>query len=167
MNFRHVLITACLMLLGVVAVTAFTVNHNCASAQGPGRGPGVPPPGRPPGPPDAGFILRFLDLTDAQKAQIKAIQDAEDAKAEPYEKQIGDAHQALEAATAKGQFNESQIRTIAASEAQAMVELTVLRTRKDAAIYQVLTPEQRAKLDKFREEHQPPDGPGRPPRPPK
>lgn len=172
MNFRHVAITACLMLLGVVAVTAFATHHNFASAQGPGqgRGPGGPP-NHPPGPPDGPgggmFLLRFLDLTDAQKAQIKTIQDAEDAKAEPFEKQIGDAHKALDEATAKGQFNESQIRTIAASEAQAMIELTVLRTRKDAAIYQVLTPEQRAKLDKFREEHQPPDGPGRPPRPPK
>src|ERR1051325_359358 len=112
MNFRHVLITACLMLLGVVAVTAFATHHNFTSAQGPGRGPNGPPPGRPPGPPDGPgggmFLLRFLDLTDAQKAQIKAIQDAEDAKAEPYEKQLGDAHKALEEATAKGQFNESQ-----------------------------------------------------------
>src|SRR5437870_2791570 len=157
MNFRHVVMTACLILLGVVAITAFSMNINFASAQGPGRGPGGPPNGRPPGPPDGGFgfLLRFLDLTDAQKAQIKAIQDAEDAKAEPYEKQLGDAHKALEEATAKGQFNETQIRTIAGHQAQAMIELTVLRTRKDAAIYQVLTPEQRAKLDKFREEHQP------------
>lgn len=167
MNLRHVVMTACLMLLGLVAVTAFAVNSNFVSAQGQGRGPGGPPNGRPPGPPDGGFPLRFLDLTDAQKAQIKAIQDAEDAKAEPYEKQIGDAHKALDDATAKGQFNESQIRAIAASQTQAMIELTVLKARKDAAIYQALTPEQRAKLDKFREEHQPPDGGGRPPRPPK
>lgn len=171
MNLRHIVITAGLMLLGVVAVTAFATHNNFTAAQGPGRGPGGPPPGRPAGPPEGPgggmFLLRFLDLTDAQKAQIKAIQDAEDAKAEPFHQQLGAAHRALEEATAKGQFNESQIRTIAASQAQAMTELTVLRTRKDAAIYQVLTPEQRAKLDQFREEHQPPDGGPRPPRPPK
>ena len=156
MNLRHIVMTASLMLLGIVIATAFTINHNLASAQGPGHRPGGPPDGRPPGLPHEGFPLRFLDLTDAQKAQIKAIQEAEDAKAEPYQEQLEAAHKALDEAAAKGQFNEAQVRTIAARQAQAMIELTVSKARKDAAIYQVLTPEQRAKLDKFREEHQPP-----------
>ena len=103
--------------------------------------------------------LRFLDLTEAQKEQVKAIHEAERTKIEPVLKQMEETRKALDEATAKGQFNESQVRALAASLAQAQVELTVSRARQDAAIYQILTAEQRAKLDKFREERPMPDGP--------
>lgn len=131
-----------------------------------GRGPGGRGPGGPPPPPDGGrMALHFLDLTDAQKAQIKTIQDTEDAKERAFHDKLREAHDALEAATAKGQFNEAQVRTLAAAIAQNEIELTVIRTRKDAAIYQVLTPEQRAKLDQFHAErlaHRPPPPPREP-----
>ncbi len=160
MKLRKKLIVVTLTLLSALAVAVF-------AGQGPGgqRGPGGPPPGRPGGPggPGGGMPLRFLDLTDAQKEQVKAIHEAERARIEPALKQMEEAHKALDAATAKGQFNESQVRAIAATIAQAQTELTVSRARQEAAVYQVLTAEQRAKLDKFREEHQrerpgPPNG---------
>ncbi|HZS09993.1 MAG TPA: Spy/CpxP family protein refolding chaperone [Blastocatellia bacterium] len=165
MKLHRMVITACMMLLGIAAITAFATRGNMATAQGPGQGPGGPPHRHPPGPPDGGFLLRLLDLTDAQKEQIKAIEEAEDAKAEPYLKQLEDAHKALDDATARGQFNEAQVRSIAASQAQAIIELIVLKARKDAAIYQVLTPEQRARLDRLREERPRPEGGQHPPRP--
>ena len=132
-----------------------------------GRGPGGRGPGGPGGPPPDGgrMALHFLDLTDAQKAQIKTIQDTEDAKEQAFHDKLRDAHDALETATAKGQFNETQVRTLAAAIAQNEIELTVIRTRKNAAIYQVLTPEQRAKLDQFHAErlaHRPPPPPREP-----
>jgi len=166
MKLRHAVITAGLMLLSIAALTAGAAHNNfrLASAQGPGRGPGGPPDRRPPGPPE--FPLRRLELTETQKEQIKAIAEAEDAKVESDLKQLDDARQALDDAAAKGQFNETQIRAIATSQAQAMIELTVSKARKDAAIYQVLTPEQRAQLDQFRATHRPPEAGGRPPRPP-
>ena len=143
-----------------LAVLLSTLLMTMAFAQG--RGPGGPPPR------DGGRLpLQFLDLSDAQKAQLKTIQDTEDAKAEAVHEQLRTAHDALEAATAKGQFNEAQVRTLASAIAQQEVELTVIRARKDAAIYQMLTPEQRAKLDAFQAEraaHRPVNGP-RPPRP--
>lgn len=126
-----------------------------AQGRGPaGRGPGGPPP-----PAGGRMILHLLDLTEAQQAQIKTIQDAEDVKAEAFHEKLREAHDALKAATANGQFNEAQVRTLAAAIAQIEIELTVIRTRKDAAIYQILTAEQRTKLDQFqaeREAHRPP-----------
>ena len=103
--------------------------------------------------------LRFLDLTDAQKEQVKAIHEAERTRIEPFVKQLGDTHKALAEATAKGQFDEAQVRAIATTAAQAQVELAVSRARQDAAIYQILTAEQRAKLEQFRADHKPPRGP--------
>ena len=130
------------------------------SAFAQGHGPGGQGPGGPPPPPPGGRMpLQFLDLTEAQKAQIKTIQETEDAKEEAFHAKLREAHDALRTATAQGQFNEAQVRTLAAVIAQNEIELTVIRTRKDAAIYQVLTPEQRAKLDQFEAErpaHRPP-----------
>ncbi len=125
-----------------------------------GRGPAGPPPPREGG----RLALHFLDLTDAQKAQIKTIQDSEDAQAETLFDKLRAAHDALAAATAKGQFNEAQVRALAAAIAQQEIELTVTRARKDAAIYLVLTAEQRAKLDQFQAEHEAHRPPARSPR---
>jgi len=164
MKFRNATIAALLMSLSLIALAG--------SPQGPGRGPGQgaqpgpggqpgqqdgPPPRRGPGP-DERMLFHFLDLTDAQKSQIKTIDEAERAKVEPLVQQIRAAHEAIEAATAHGQFNEQQVRALAAAEAQVQVELTVAHVRRQAAVYQVLTPEQRAKLDRFLEEHRPPQG---------
>ncbi|MBI1763758.1 MAG: Spy/CpxP family protein refolding chaperone [Acidobacteria bacterium] len=140
--------------LNVLSVLALGAGLLMTMAFAQGHGPGERGPGGPP-PPDGGRMrLHFLDLSDAQKAQVKTIQDTEDAQAEAYFDKLREAHEALEAATAKGQFNEAQVRALAAAIAQSEIELTVIRARKDAAIYQVLTAEQRAKLDQFHAEHE-------------
>ncbi len=144
-----------LLICGGLLVTMAFAQGRGPGGQGPaGRAHGGPPP------PDGGrMALHFLELSDAQKAQVKTIQDTEDAKAEAYFDKLREAHDALAAATGKGQFNEAQVRALAAAVAQNEIELTVIRARKDAAIYQMLTAEQRAKLDQFhaaRAAHRPP-----------
>lgn len=149
MKLRSKIITATLMLISLFAIAAFA-----------GQGPrGQRGPGGPGGP--GGFPFRALDLTDAQKEQIKAIHEDERTKTEAARKQTHEAHQALREATAKGQFDETKVRAIAATQAQAEIELTVSRTRAEAAVYKILTAEQQAKLDQFRAEHKPQHrGPG-------
>ncbi len=71
-------LTLSVMITAVLGLSAYTM----AGAQGPGRergfGPGGPGgPGR-----GAGAMLRGLDLTDDQQAQIKAIHEAERAARE-------------------------------------------------------------------------------------
>jgi Spy/CpxP family protein refolding chaperone len=140
-------------LIALLICGGLLVTMAFAQGRGPGgKGPGERGPGGPP--PDGGrMVLHFLDLTDAQKAQIKTIQETEDAQAQAFHEKLREAHDALQSATIKGQFNEAQVRTLAASIAQTEIELTVIRARKDATIYQVLTAEQRAKLDQFHAEH--------------
>lgn len=138
-----------LIVCGGLLVTMAFAQGRGPGGQGPGgRGPGGPPPD------GGGMALRLLELSDAQKAQVKTIQDTEDAKVEALHDKLREAHDALRAATTKGQFNEAQVRTLAAAIAQNEVELMVIRARKDAAIYQLLTAEQRAKLDQIHAEHQ-------------
>lgn len=147
---RKTTIAALLMTLGLFGATV------ALSQQGFGPPPG-PPPGRGPGM-DAGMFLSLLDLTDAQKSRISTINDAERAASEPIAAQLRDAHKAVEDAIAAGQFDEQQIRTLAATEAQLQVELTVARARHQAAVFQVLTSEQQTKLSKLRQAQRSPEG---------
>ena len=139
MKLRSKIITATLMLISLFAIAA-------VAKQGPGHHS-----------PDG--LLHALGLTDAQKEQVKAIHEAERAKVEPYLKQLEESRTALkEAATAKGQFDETKVRAIAATQSQAQIELTVSRARTEAAIYKILTPEQQAKVEKLHAEHKPEGG---------
>ena len=154
MKLRSKIITATLMLMSIFAIAAYAHQGAHQGGHQGQRGPGGPHgPGGP-----GGFPLHALDLTDVQKEQVKAIHEAERTKVEPYLKQLQEAHTALTEATANGQFDETKIRAIAATQSQAQVELLVSRTRVEAAVYKILTPEQQAKLEKFRAEHKGPQG---------
>jgi len=147
MSFRTATVIAWLISLSLLGV-AFASN-----GQDPGQLP--PPPLRGPGLDDR-MLLSLLDLTDAQKSQISMIDQAERVKTEPIMTQLLDAHKAIEDATANGQFDEQKIRTLAATEAQLQIEMTVARARRQAAIYQILTAEQQAKLSTLRSTQRPP-----------
>ena len=140
---RKTTIAAVLMTLGLFGATV------ALSQQGFGPPPG-PPPGRGPGM-DGGMLLSLLDLTDEQKSRVSAIDAAERSVSEPVAVQLRDARKAVEDAIATGRFDEIQIRALAATEAQLQVELTVSRARRQAAIYQLLTAEQQARLGKLQE----------------
>jgi protein CpxP len=140
MKLRSKIITATLMLISLFAIAA-------VAKQGPGHHG-----------PHGGGPLHALGLTDAQKEQAKAIHEAERAKIEPYLKQLEEARTALKEATAKGQFDETKVRAIAATQSAAQIELTVSRARTEAAVYKILTPEQQAKVEKLHAEHNPEGG---------
>lgn len=97
-----------------------------------------------------GLMLGKLDLSDAQKEQVNTLVTANHAAVEPYRNQLRDSAKALREATANGQFNEAQIRAIAQTQAQANAELTVANAKLKAEIYNILTPEQRAKVEERR-----------------
>jgi Spy/CpxP family protein refolding chaperone len=93
-------------------------------------------------------LSRQLDLTDAQKTQVKTILEAERSKVAPLLAEAGKNRQQLHESTASGKFDEAQVRAIAAEQAKTMTELMVEKERVKAKIYnEVLTPEQRTKAD--------------------
>lgn len=94
----------------------------------------------------------YLNLTEAQKAQIKAILEAERPKVQPVIAQALATRQTLLAATDNGQFNETQVAGIAEQQGRNVAALIVEKERVKSQIYAVLTPEQRAKIEQLREE---------------
>jgi periplasmic protein CpxP/Spy len=98
------------------------------------------------------WLVAYLDLTDAQKTQVKQMWEAEKPTMQPLLEQLAANRKAMIAATANGQFDETTVRNIAAQQANVLSQLAVERERLIAKVYhQVLTADQRAKADQFRQ----------------
>ena len=92
-----------------------------------------------------GMMLRGLDLTDAQKTQVKEIMDASKAKVQPLRASMKANREKLRLATENGKFDEAQVLSIANENASVSAQLLVERQRTKAQIFNILTPEQREK----------------------
>lgn len=99
-----------------------------------------------------GFIARKLDLSAAQRTQIKSMIQAERPNFEPLVQQLAGQQQQMLALTRGGSFDQAQVKTLADQQAQTLSELIVIRERVIANVYKnVLTSEQRTKADSLRE----------------
>ena len=105
---------------------------------GPGRGRGGP------GGPLAGLPLRELNLTDAQREQVRQIVDSRQQETRAIGERAMAAHEALRAATTSPSFDEGLVRAKAAEVAAVDADMAVARARIFADVFQILTPEQQA-----------------------
>jgi protein CpxP len=100
----------------------------------------------------AGAFFRNLDLTDAQKAQMKQIREAHSPTTRPLMEQIRAKRQEIHQASQSGAFNESlvaqKLTEIAPLEAKLMGE----QSKTHQEMLSVLTAEQKAKLEQQREQ---------------
>lgn len=141
-------------VLGLSAVAAVT-------AQGPGGGqppfgrrggPGGPG-GRMGGPGGAiGIPLDRLNLTDAQRDQVKSVVDSHEAELRPLGEKTMTARRALEQAVTADTIDEGAIRAKAADVASVESDMAVARARVHADVLQVLTSDQRATLKELQAE---------------
>jgi protein CpxP len=109
--------------------------------RGPGgfRGPGGPMGLLP-------MLGRDLELTDAQKDQLKAIADSHRDGWKALADRGRAAHMALNAAVTADTIDEALIRQKSAEVAAVDADIAVARARARAEAFQVLTEEQRAKV---------------------
>jgi Spy/CpxP family protein refolding chaperone len=164
MKIRIAISVSIVAVLAVVLIA--TAQSRTASCQAPQRPAGGPPP--PPPPLMNEHLARELNLSDEQNAQVKAVFDAEHATVEGLMKKLDDLREQLRAATANGQFDEAQVRSLANQQGQTQADLIVEHERTKAKIYSLLTAEQRSKLEQLHERMKPPFPGPRPPdnRPP-
>ena len=152
-NRIAVFISIAMLMAGSVFVAA---QDKAGSGQRPPMQEGGmphPPPGGEFGPQMMEHMARALNLTDAQKAEVKTPMEAARPTVEPLMKKQEEFHRQLEAATANGQFDEAQVRAIATQQAQTMVELTVEHERLKAKLFSILTLEQRTKAQQMMHMH--------------
>jgi len=118
-----------------------------------GRGMGPGGRGGPGGPMGMLPMLgRRLDLTDAQKDQIKTIADSHKEDWKSLAERARAAHGALNQAVTADTVDEALIRQRSADVAAADADMAVARAKVHAEVVQILTPEQKAKLQSLRPE---------------
>ena len=125
----------------------------------PHGGPGGHGPGG--GDPLFGPMGRELNLTDAQRAQIKQLEDSFRGSTKALSEKMHSLMQAQHEAFMAGNFDEASVRANAQERAAVQVELDVAHAKLMSQIFGVLTPEQKAKLVEMHKrmgEHRPPRG---------
>ena len=96
-----------------------------------------------------GFYADYLDLTDAQQAQMKDILAKEKPTLKPLMQQLAQGHQQMSQLEQAGTFDEAKVRALASQQSQTMTELMVQKARIKSELVAVLTPDQKDKLVKF------------------
>ena len=97
-------------------------------------------------------FLRDLNLTDAQKAQIKQITDSAEASTKELRQRMDALHESEMNGLTDGTFNEAAVRAAAQERANVQVELEVARARTMSQMFAVLTPEQKTQIAAKRQE---------------
>ena len=128
------------------AVVVVVAGGAMAFAQGPGpRGPrgGGPGIGR-------GLPLRELELTDAQREQVRQLMEQQRESSRALFERAQAARVAQRQAIDAIPFSESAVRTAMAAIAAVDADLAVQEARLQSEIYQLLTAEQQEQLQKIR-----------------
>ena len=136
-----------LIALGVAGVAIGQGMHGHGGGMGPDFGFGF-------GGHMMGYFSDVLDLSQAQQDQIKAILNKEKPTVQPLMKQLMQAHQDLEKLEESGTFDEAKVRALAAQNTQTLTELIVQKARIHSEVMQVLTPDQKTKLQQLHAKHQ-------------
>jgi protein CpxP len=100
-----------------------------------------------------GFFAKQLNLTDDQKTQMKTIMEKAHPAMKPLMQQSHQIEQQLHQYV-EGSYDEAKVRTLATQKAQLEVELTVAQTRVHNQLFQLLTPDQQAKMKEMEANHQ-------------
>src|SRR5947199_8050775 len=95
------------------------------------------------------LMTEHLQLTDAQRAQVKQVFVAQKPAVLPLMQQIAANRQQLDSLAQAGNFDEEKVRALAAQQGQLTTELEVAKTRAISEIFNILTPEQKTKAVEF------------------
>jgi periplasmic protein CpxP/Spy len=96
-----------------------------------------------------GFYTDYLDLTDAQQAQMKDILAKEKPTVRPLFQQLAQGRLQMKQLEQAGTFDEAKVRAAATAQSQAMIELMVQKARIKSELMAVLTPDQKDKMAKL------------------
>lgn len=98
-------------------------------------------------------IARELNLSGAQRSQIKSIWEAEKPTVAALASEFAGEDKEMASVTAQGSFDEGKVQAIADRQGTTLAKFLVEKEKMKSKIYAtVLTPEQRAKADKLQEQ---------------
>lgn len=131
----------------IMAIVAGLAAGVAAQGDGPRRGGRFGPGG--------GFRgLAALDLTDAQREQVRGVMQGHRDEMRETGAQLHEAHAAQRAAIETFPVNEGLVRSTSQTLAAAQTEMALLQARIHGEIWSILTPEQQQKAKELKEKHQ-------------
>lgn len=144
------------MMIAAALVAALAGGYAVADAQGPRAGPGMrgaqgPGPqgaqrGGMRGGPAGDLGLRGVQLTDAQREQVRSIMESHREEFADLRTKLGAAHCGFAEAARVGAVDEAAIRTQSTAVAGAMADEAILRARVRVQVHALLTAEQQQQL---------------------
>ncbi len=97
-----------------------------------------------------GYVAHELNLSDAQKSQIKSMWEAERPTVASLVQEFASEGKEMDTVTAQGSLDEGKVQAIAARQGETIAKLLVEKERLKSKIYtSVLNPEQRTKADEL------------------
>jgi Spy/CpxP family protein refolding chaperone len=97
-----------------------------------------------------GYLAHELNLSDAQKSQIKSMWDAERPTVKLLVQELASEGKEMDSVTAQGSLDDSKVEAIAARQGATIAKLLVEKERLKSKVYTtVLNPEQRTKADEL------------------
>ena len=99
-------------------------------------------------------LLRQLDLTDEQRAQVRQVMESHRDEQRAIGERVMAAHRAQEDAVTAPQFDEQVIRTKSAELAAVEADAAVLQAKVHSEVFALLTPEQQAKAAELKAQRQ-------------
>lgn len=101
-----------------------------------------------------GMMFKQLDLTDDQKAQMKAIREQSRESTKSLHEQMKANRLQLAQLTANGTFDEASVAAIAQQQGQIHAQIIVAKEKVKAQTFNILTAEQKAKVATLKAERQ-------------
>jgi periplasmic protein CpxP/Spy len=143
------------ILIAAGLVAALAGGGAIALAQAPQAGPGVQRgPGGPGGPgprmrggPMGDLGLRGVELTDAQREQVRSVMESHQTELQQVGTKLRDAHRSFAEAARADTLDENTLRTRSAALAAAMTDEAILRAKVRAELRGILTAEQQQQLN--------------------
>jgi Spy/CpxP family protein refolding chaperone len=143
----HSKVLAAGMALALVAGLGVAVHGQGRRGDGPGFGHGFGPGDR------GGFpLLRQLDLTDAQRQQVRDVMQRHSQQLQDAGKKLHEAHVAQRAAVETVPVNESLIRSTSQALANAQTDFALVQARVHADVWGLLTPDQQQKAKELKDQ---------------
>jgi Spy/CpxP family protein refolding chaperone len=97
-----------------------------------------------------GYVAHELNLSDAQRSQIKSMWQAERPAVASLVQELASESKEMDSATAQGNLDESKVQAIASRQGETIAKLLIEKERFESKMYSgVLNPEQRIKADEF------------------
>jgi periplasmic protein CpxP/Spy len=137
---------AILALVAVVAGVGFVFAQKRGE-----RGSGQRPPFGPP-PFALEKIAGELNLSDEQRTQVKQILETEKTQIQILMETARRTHEQLKNLGTDGTYNEAQVAELANQQAETTRRLIIEKEKTKAAIFAVLTPEQRTQAAAMKDE---------------